>query len=120
MRSFNSSILRGVPLMVCAAALFLWFLQKNQALYRAELQLHYQPQYTLAGTIVGAEALLRWQHPQLGLVPPIRFIPVAEACGLIGELDVQRVTVRRRVHGDRFDPELVWQLVEDEGFVPLP
>ena len=57
------------------------------ALARNEFSLHYQPQFDLkSGRIIGAEALIRWRHPELGLVPPLKFIPVAERCGLIHEL----------------------------------
>ena len=54
------------------------------ALDRQELYLVYQPQMNIAtGEVTGLEALLRWQHPELGLVPPDKFIRVAENCGLI-------------------------------------
>jgi diguanylate cyclase (GGDEF)-like protein/PAS domain S-box-containing protein len=53
------------------------------AIERNELQLHYQPQYDDSGCIIGAEALLRWMHPQKGLISPDDFIPVAEETGLI-------------------------------------
>jgi diguanylate cyclase (GGDEF)-like protein len=56
----------------------------RQALERGEFVLHYQPRFDLArGAITGAEALLRWLHPQRGLVPPGEFVPHAESAGLI-------------------------------------
>jgi diguanylate cyclase (GGDEF)-like protein/PAS domain S-box-containing protein len=56
----------------------------RRAQKRGELALYYQPQIELqTGRIVSAEALLRWQRPGLGMVPPDRFIPAAEASGLI-------------------------------------
>lgn len=58
--------------------------QLRRALEHDEFILHYQPKIDLrSGHIVGAEALLRWQHPQQGLLRPAHFIPVAEECGLI-------------------------------------
>jgi diguanylate cyclase (GGDEF)-like protein/PAS domain S-box-containing protein len=57
------------------------------ALARDELALEFQPQVRLAdGTMHGAEVLLRWHHPELGEIPPARFIPIAEELGLISEL----------------------------------
>jgi len=58
----------------------------RSAIDRHELSLHLQPQVDAAGRIYGAEALLRWQHPQRGFVPPAQFIALAEESGLIVEI----------------------------------
>ena len=58
--------------------------QLIEAVERGELLLHYQPQISFAASrIVGKEALIRWQHPELGMIPPAEFIPIAEETGAI-------------------------------------
>ena len=62
------------------------FIESNlrRALLKGEFLLHYQPQIDLAsGAITGVEALIRWLDPDLGLIYPAQFIPIAEQCGLI-------------------------------------
>lgn len=59
----------------------------RRALENNEFDLHFQPQVVGNGDqIVGTEALLRWRHPKLGMVPPVKFIPIAEQNGLIGSI----------------------------------
>jgi predicted signal transduction protein with EAL and GGDEF domain len=58
----------------------------RHALAAGELSLHYQPQLTPAGEVLGVEALMRWHSAEMGRVPPGRFIPVAEKSGIITEL----------------------------------
>jgi diguanylate cyclase (GGDEF)-like protein len=70
------------------------------ALTNEEFRVHYQPQIELAtGRIVGAEALIRWRHPSLGFIPPMKFISVAERTGLINDIGAWVLeTSCRQVH----------------------
>ena len=105
--------------------------EMRDALDKREFILHYQPKLDLAsGQVTGAEALLRWQHPERGLVPPGQFIPFAERTGFIREItpwllgEVAAQTAAWRAQGidlvvsanlsarDLLDPSLV-MLVRD-------
>jgi len=62
-------------------------IELEKAIKHDQLQLHYQPQISMEnGSIYGLEALARWKHKTLGDIPPAKFIPIAEECGLIGDL----------------------------------
>jgi diguanylate cyclase (GGDEF)-like protein len=82
----------------------------RQALTKEELEIYYQPQFDLvSGRMVGAEALLRWNHPERGLLLPMEFLPLAEETGLIFAIsDWILQTVCRQNKG--------WQV---RGFPPL-
>ncbi len=113
------------------------------AVDESQFVVHYQPMISMrTGQITGVEALVRWQHPERGLIPPGAFIPIAEACGMIrdiglfvlteacaqtvqwqaahpdfGPLKVSvNVSPRQLLH-DEF-PEQVRQVLEDTGLPP--
>jgi diguanylate cyclase (GGDEF)-like protein/PAS domain S-box-containing protein len=82
----------------------------RHALKQQQFVLHYQPKINLeTGAIVGAEALIRWRHPQRGLVAPAHFIPVAEECGFI-------VPISRWILREACGQARAWQ---DAGLPPL-
>ncbi len=65
----------------------------RQAIQRGEFILHYQPQVTVEGCVTGVEALLRWRHPERGLIGPLAFIALAEETGLI--IPIGRLVLRQ-------------------------
>ena len=93
----------------------------HRALVNGEFVVYYQPQIAIATQqVVGAEALIRWQHPEKGLVPPVQFIPLAEESGLIvpmGEWVLRTVcTQARRWREQGFPPVRVGVNVSGRQF----
>jgi diguanylate cyclase (GGDEF)-like protein len=83
----------------------------HSALDRREFELLYQPKMNLkTGAVVGTEALLRWRHPDRGLIEPAQFVPIAEDCGLIKPIG-------RWVVHEACRQAQAWQ---DAGFRPIP
>jgi diguanylate cyclase (GGDEF)-like protein len=83
----------------------------RRALARHEFTLHYQPKMNLmTGEMTGAEALIRWMHPERGLVRPMQFVPIAEDCGFI-------VPMGRWVLGEACSQARAWM---DAGLPPTP
>jgi EAL domain-containing protein (putative c-di-GMP-specific phosphodiesterase class I) len=69
----------------------------RRAIEQNDLQVHFQPQFDLhTGEVLGAEALVRWMHPIRGMIPPNRFVPIAEQAGLMVEMSrsIMRVACR--------------------------
>ena len=83
----------------------------HRALEQEQFQLHFQPQFSLVdGQMIGVEALLRWDHPELGAVLPEEFIPVAEDCGLIlpiGEWVIRTAVQQLKQWLDRGYPPMI-------------
>jgi len=113
----------------------------RHALSRGEFDLYYQPRFALPeGRIIGAEALIRWNHPDLGMVSPVQFIPLAEETGLIlpiGEWVLKQVAAQGKAWQQAGFPPLslavnvsarqfrradfagkVFQILRDSGFDP--
>jgi diguanylate cyclase (GGDEF)-like protein/PAS domain S-box-containing protein len=114
----------------------------RKALEQEQLMLHYQPQVNLeTGKIIGVEALLRWQHPEKGIISPAEFIPLAEETGLIvplGKWVLQKAAAQNKAWQDKeYEPipisvnisvrqlqedrfiETVQQILDETGLKPM-
>jgi EAL domain-containing protein (putative c-di-GMP-specific phosphodiesterase class I) len=109
-----------------AGAVSLDAAELRRALESQELTLHYQPKLTVGGStmVAGVEALVRWNHPQLGLLLPGQFLPLAETAGLLTEITDFTITEAIQQHALWRDNgidlsvavNLAPALVRDEGF----
>lgn len=82
----------------------------RKAIHNNELTLYYQPKFSIKrGEIVGLEALMRWEHPELGIISPAKFIPIAEDTGLI--MQIGEWAIREACRTSKY-----WQ---DEGYEHL-
>ncbi len=82
----------------------------RHALARNEFEVYYQPQISISdGHVIGAEALLRWHHPELGMISPAEFIPIAESSGQI--IEIGEWVLRTAIQQTK-----AWM---DEGFAPM-
>jgi diguanylate cyclase (GGDEF)-like protein/PAS domain S-box-containing protein len=84
----NRSALYTTAMSEQSARIFSIQTELSAGIGRQELRLFYQPKFDLKdGQLIGAEALVRWERPGVGLVPPVEFIPIAERTGLIVDID---------------------------------
>ena len=106
----NTRVFYAREMNVASVARLMLEMELRQAIEHGHLRVYYQPKLRMAdGTLAGAEALMRWRHPQRGMISPNQFIPVAEASDLIVAL------------GDWMLNEVIQQLAiwREEGLPPL-
>ena len=90
---YSGAMARENPARLALAA------ELRGAIETRQLALHFQPKLALDGGLAGCEALVRWQHPTRGMIPPVEFIAIAEEIGLIGPLTYQVIDLAiRQIH----------------------